>query len=271
MSSTKAVFEDLRRGVQYAKRGAAHVRQHPDLLLWGVVPSMLHTSAVMIAFRLAFWEVAGFVERLLLGASGGEAPAVVRELQLSVFSLLSTMVSVAAFAVFVVFGLLFSMLLSAPALQAMSQEVEETLDEEEGKETADGGWEWQAPMARSLLGILSWAGGQTLMLPLQLLPVFGGMLEAGLGVGWSSLLIARELMDGALARRGHTFSQQLRLMWKHRVPAGALGGVGGLTLWIPVLNIAAFPALVASATMMVRDFPEEEDPTEPEHPPPDDS
>ena len=113
-------------------------------------------------------------------------------------------------------------------------------------------------MQRSGLGLISWIVGQIAFLPLQLFPVFGGMLETTMGLGWSSLVMGRELMDGALSARGLGFGPQVRVVWSQRVSSGALGLLGSMILWIPILNVVAFPALVAGATLRVRDLTDEE-------------
>jgi CysZ protein len=232
--------------------------------------------ALVVAVRLAFWEGATWIEGFLIQMDLGifpdptehaHLPQPILDLQQSAFDFISFIGATILFAVFTLLGLLVAIFFSAPAMHAMASRVECTLD---GTPVSDlPPIAWVEPMQRSGMGLVSWILGQVVFLPLQLFPIFGGMLETTMGLGWSSLVMGRELVDGALSARGLTFPQQVRLVWSQRTTCGALGLLGSLTLWIPLVNVVAFPALVTGATLWVRDLSEEELDPQPESEPPD--
>lgn len=266
MQMVDEALRELKSGTRYAKRGAKHVAEHPSLLGWGVWPALLQFLALALAVRFAFWEGADWIEGLLMSLDLGffpdesdeisPLPNSLLELQRSAFWMITFFLSSILFVLLTLLGLLVAIFLSAPAMHAMASRVELALDDPDATDMP--ALEWGAPMQRSGMGLLSWILGQIAFLPLQLFPVFGGLLETTMGLGWSSLVMGRELMDGALSARGLSFGQQVRVVWTQRVSSGALGLIGSLTLWIPLLNVAAFPALVAGATLRVRDLTDEE-------------
>ena len=87
-----------------------------------------------------------------------------------------------------------------------------------------------------------------------MIPIFGGMAEATAGFAGSSMVMTREFMDVALFDRGLTLTQQFQLLWRHRFRVIALGGLGTVGLWTPVINILVFPSLSAAAILMAREL-----------------
>ena len=272
----KDAIAEMQSGAKFAMQGARHVSDHPALLLWGLWPATLQFVALLVAVRLSFWEGATWIEAILIQLDLGifpdptehtQLPQPILDLQQSAFNFISFIGATILFALLTLLGLLVAIFFSAPAMHAMASRVECTLDATPASELPPIAW--VEPMQRSGMGLISWVLGQIVFLPLQLFPVFGGMLETTMGLGWSSLVMGRELVDGALAARGLTFPQQVRVVWSQRTKCGALGLLGSLTLWIPLVNVVAFPSLVTGATLWVRDLSEEELNPQPKSEPPD--
>lgn len=267
-------ISEMKSGAKFAMHGARYVSEHPRLMLWGLWPASLQFLALVVAIRLAFWEGASLIEGFMIHLDLGifpdpteqaSLPEAIVSLQQSAFDLISFIGATILFALFTLLGLLVAIFFSAPAMHAMAARVEHTLDATPASELP--AIEWLGPMQRSGMGLVSWVLGQVLFLPLQLFPIFGGMLETTMGLGWSSLVMGRELADGALTARGLTFPQQVRVVWSQRTHCGALGLLGSLTLWVPLVNVFAFPALVTGATLWVRGLSEAELEPQPESEP----
>lgn len=88
------------------------------------------------------------------------------------------------------------------------------------------------------------------VLPLNLIPVVGSMMAAGLGVAIGAFFLALEYADGTLARRGFTFGEKIRLLRRHWPLAGGFGLSTSVLIWIPVLNILCIPIAVVGGTAL---------------------
>jgi uncharacterized protein involved in cysteine biosynthesis len=144
-------------------------------------------------------------------------------------------------------GLVVSQMMLAPVLHLLGRSIQRLI--RPADVTVAGNNVWSA-WGRSLASIALWFIGQLALLPLQIVPIFGGLAEMTAGFAGSSMVMTREFMDAALSGRGLSLRQQFAFLWTHRFRVITLGGLGTVGLWVPVVNIVVFPSLSAAATLL---------------------
>ena len=239
------------QGCRDGVRGLRLVRQHPSLLLWGLLPALLQTLWLMSSFWCSFVWLPEQMDALWA------SPVSTLD---ALYASVHNLISVVVFLLLLMVGLVVSQVLLAPILHIMGRSIQQRIPGHQGQplsvHTALSAWK------RSVASIALWFLGQLALLPLQIVPIFGGVAEATAGFAGSSIVMTREFMDVALAARGFTLKQQYLLLWHHRFRVITLGGLGTVALWMPLVNILAFPTMSAAAVLLADELREPEAATE---------
>lgn len=154
-------------------------------------------------------------------------------------------------------GLAVALFLAAPILERLSARVEARVRNQ--AVNASPGLRWE--ILQSLRGALYFLGAAPLVFAVSLIPLVG----PALGAFWTARVIAFQLTDAPLTRRGLAFAD--RRAWHRRWRAESMGfGVAGtITLLVPFANLLLGPALTVGGTLLVVDL-EPEPPAGPEPP-----
>jgi uncharacterized protein involved in cysteine biosynthesis len=105
-------------------------------------------------------------------------------------------------------------------------------------------------VAHSALSLVLWLGVMAPLFLLQLVPVAGSVLHFVLGTLVTSLFLAREMMDGCLSRRRMGYGHKLRVIRANGWVALGFGLVAAGMLWVPLLNFALLPMVVAGGALL---------------------
>ena len=247
-------IEDALQGGRDIAAGAAFVRKHPSLIAWGLIPAGLQTFCLLGSLWVAFsW----LPERL---SSFWNAPAPLLE---PMYQTMHQLVSLLAFLLLLIVGVIVTQLLLSPIVHQLGVSIRQRLHPDESYVASRGGL--LPAWVRSVVSIALWFVGQLMLLPLQLVPIFGGIAEITAGFAGSSLVMSREFMDVTLTQRGFALKQQFALLWGHRMRVVTLGAFGTVGLWCPGLNVLAFPVMAAAAAIVA----DELEPPDPERQPDD--
>lgn len=232
---------DKRPGtVRRAGAGAWHVLagfgfliKRPSLWPLAALPALIAVVCLAGGVLLAVYSV-DKIEHLVLPAQNRLT---------AIGFLLTITMYVGTIVAGLVLGLAVALLLSAPALEALSSRVDAMV--RGGTVDRSRGWKWEMTQAfRGTLFFLLAAPGVFL---LTLVPVVGPPLA----LLWGSYALAFQQTDSALARRGLNFAE--RRAWHRYWKLECMGfGIAGLvTLVVPFANLLVGPALAVGGTLLV--------------------
>lgn len=214
--------------------GFAYLLRHPALWPLSLLPLGLTAVCLVLGFLAGASAVIRVGPSLLPAA--GRMP--------DVAGLLLTLVLwVGGLGAGLTAGLAVALLLSAPALEKLSSEVEARV----AGRTARAATGFAQELAQSFRAALHFALLAPVVFLLGLVPVVGPLI----GAAWGARALARQHTEAPLARRGLGFAA--RRDWHRRWRAESMGfGLAGLvTLIVPFANLLLAPALAVGATMLV--------------------
>jgi uncharacterized protein involved in cysteine biosynthesis len=155
---------------------------------------------------------------------------------------------IATVAAAVVAGLALALLFSAPILDRLSLATERLVGAAAADATSSLGWE----LLQSLRAGLLFLAAAPIVWALGLVPVVGPLLE----LGWGASVLAFQLTDSPLARRGRSFSERRRWHREWRWESLGFGLAGLLVLAVPLANLLLAPGLAVGATRLVVEIEE---------------
>lgn len=220
-------------GAWHVLAGFGFLIRRPSLWPLAALPALIAVVCLAAGVMLAWYSV-GWIEDALLPAQDRLSP---------ISFLLTITMYIGTLAAGLVLGLAVALLLSAPALEALSSRVDALV--RGGTVDRSKGWKWEMTQAfRGTLYFLVAAPGVFL---LTLVPLVGPPLA----LLWGSYALAFQQTDSALARRGLNFAE--RRAWHRYWKLECMGfGLAGLvTLVVPLANFLVGPALAVGGTLLV--------------------
>lgn len=220
-------------GAWHVLAGFGFLIRRPRLWPLAILPALIAVVCLVSGVLLAIYSV-GWIENAIF-PSGNRLTTVTFLLTITLY--IGTIIAG------LVLGLAVALLLSAPALEALSSRVDAMV--RGGPVDRSRGWKWEMTQAfRGTLYFLVAAPGVFL---LTLIPVIGPPLA----LLWGSYALAFQQTDAALARRGMSFAQRRawHAFWKPESMGFGLAGL--ITLVVPFANFLIGPALAVGGTLLV--------------------
>jgi CysZ protein len=238
----------VRFGLGGPWRGFRYLLGNRELWPWIFIPVLINVVLIGGAYWGASWAAP-----LLLGAlwpmpTGGFAFTVWQTVAMGVGLLL--------FVLGVVFLYALSGIVGTPFYDYLTARVEAQVA---GLREEDFDWtqfrkDVMQSIGHSLLAFGLWL---SVMIPLAcvgLIPGLGQLLELVLGLSFTSLFLAREMMDGAMSRRRYSFRYKLRVVRSQWLVMLGFGGACAVLLWIPLANFLFMPVSVVGGTLLFLDL-----------------
>ncbi len=218
--------------LRHLPRAARAIATGPHLAIWMALPATVNASLLALALGYSWGRLASVQPpEGWLGTIGAYAWPIALALALFL-------------AIYLASGLVAS-----PFWDRLTERYEEDLS---GHPFDRRGGLWLGDLARSALhtalSFALWLTFQLVLLPLQLLPVVGGLVEITLGFGGTALFAARELLDPALTRRRVRYLDKWRTVWAHKRELFWLGAATVLLCWVPLFNFVFLPVALAAGT-----------------------
>ena len=105
-------------------------------------------------------------------------------------------------------------------------------------------------IAHSLLSAVMWIFAMVALLLLELIPLIGTLLELGASVFFTSLFLAREMLDGPTARRGWSYREKIDFVREHQAVMFGFGLGAAALFLIPLVNFVTIPICVVGGTLL---------------------
>jgi CysZ protein len=236
----------VRLGFRYFRSGVSTIALNPARWPYVFMPGLITLTVLMVAVGgsvgLFEWLVGSWFEPSP-GASGWWSAL----LWVSRWGLRVLLISVCAVGAYLVAGLI-----GVPFNDRLSNEIEaEVL----GPNDEDVAWAvWFGDLLVSLrhtaLGLALWFSCVSVLFLFNLVPGIGSALGTVGSVLVSSLLIARETMDGCMSRRRLGFRHKLRVVWANRWLCFGLGLGAWIGMWVPLMNFVVLPMAVVGGTRL---------------------
>jgi CysZ protein len=223
----------LGAGAWHVLAGFGFLIRRPRLWPLAVLPALLAVFCLVGGVMLAWYSV-GWVEDKVLPSQGRLSP---------LNFLLTITMYVGTLAAGLVLGLAVALLLSAPALEALSSRVDAMV--RGGAVDRSRGWRWE--MAQAFRGTLFFLVAAPGVFLLTLIPVIGPPLA----VLWGSYALAFQQTDAALSRRGLDFAARRDWHRYWKLESMGFGAAGLITLVVPLANFLVGPALAVGGTLLV--------------------
>ncbi len=220
-------------GAWHVLAGFGFLIRRPMLWPLAILPALIAMVCLAGGVLLAVYSV-GWIENAVFPAGN----------RLTVMGFLLTITMyVGTVIAGLVLGLAVALLLSAPALEALSSRVDAMV--RGGTVDRSRGWKWE--MAQAFRGTLYFVVAAPGVFLLTLIPVVGPPLA----ILWGSYALAFQQTDAALARRGMSFSERRawHAFWKPESMGFGLAGL--ITLVVPFANFLVGPALAVGGTLLV--------------------
>lgn len=220
-------------GAWHVLAGFGFLIRRPSLWPLAALPAMIAVVCLIGGVLLAVYSV-DWIENAVLPA---QSRLTTLGFLLTITMYIGTLVAG------LVLGLAVALLLSAPALEALSSRVDALV--RGGTVDRAKGWKWEMLQAfRGTLFFLVAAPGVFL---LTLVPVVGPPLA----MAWGSYALAFQQTDSALARRGLNFAERRAWHRYWRIECMGFGLAGLITLVVPLANFLIGPALAVGGTLLV--------------------
>ena len=224
----------LAAGAWHVPAGFAMILRHPRLWPLAALPAALAVGLMFLGAVLGVFLIPRVEAEV--GAAPGTRPVWI-ELPTSLL-LWTAIVGTGVF-----LGLGIALLLAAPALDKLSQQVEAHVRGVVPDSSHGLIWELAQALRGGAYFLLAAPG----VFLLGLIPVVGPFLS----MMWGGRAVAYQMTDPALTRRGLGFGGRWR--WHRRWLAESQGfGLAGMVgLLVPLANLLLGPALVAGGTLLV--------------------
>jgi CysZ protein len=220
-------------GAWHVLAGFGFLIRRPRLWPLALLPALIAIVCLAGGLLLAVYSV-GWMENYFLPSHG----------RLSVLSFLLTITMyVGTTAAGLVLGLAVALLLSAPALEALSSRVDAMV--RGGTVDRSKGWRWE--MAQAFRGTLYFLLAAPGVFLLTLIPMVGPVLA----LLWGSYALAFQQTDATLARRGMSFGERRKWHRYWKLESMGFGMAGLVTLVVPLANFLVGPALAVGGTLLV--------------------
>jgi CysZ protein len=221
-------------GAWHVPAGFGYLLRHPALWPLSLLPLVLTAVCLVLGVLAGASTVVRFGPSLLPAA--GRIPDVAG-------FLLTLALWVGGLGAGLTAGFVLALLLSAPAIERLSSEVEASV----AGRTTHAAVGFARELVQSFRAALYFALVAPVVFLLGLVPVVGPLA----GAVWGAHAIAHQHTEAALARRGLGF--EARREWHRRWRAESMGfGLAGLvTLIVPFANFLLAPALAVGGTLLV--------------------
>lgn len=233
------LFMRLGAGAWHVPAGFVFLLRNPPLWPLAILPAALAALCLALGLVAGYFSIPPLESLLIPG----------RDRVPDWLNLVLTLVLWAgALAAGMALGLAVALLLSAPALERLSRQVEARVRGRASDLSRGTGWE----LAQSLRGALYFLAAAPGILLLSVLPLVGPLL----GALWGAHALAFQQTEAPLARRGLDFAS--RREWHRCWKAESLGfGLAGLvTLVVPLANLLLTPVLAVGGTLLVLELEE---------------
>ena len=229
-------------------RAARFLAAHRALWSLVAIPALINIALFAVAAGVAV-TYADTVVALLWAtpAEGGVWAGLLLILWYVFYTAVIVFGLMAAYAV----TLLLSGIVASPFNDALSARAERLLTGHEAP--SSGGSAFQEAVqsvVSSATIVLLYVALMGPVLLLNLLPGVGSLAATLLGLSLGAFFLSLEFTDIALARRGYSLRQKLRLLRAHPGLAGGFGLSTSLLLWIPLLNVLCVPIAVVGGTAL---------------------
>jgi len=236
--------ERFRYGCRFPWLGLRMLASQRQLWIWAAIPAIINSILMLSAFVFVWLHVDSWAAWLWQDPETGWIGilwhAYVFVLGFACF-----------FALFVVIYVVGS-LLATPFYDRLSEEVEAQILGLRNETVT-----WQILLGdilysvwHSLLALVVWFVGLVVLFGLNAIPLAGALLEFLLNALFTSVLLAREMTDGAMSRRRLSFRHKFRIVVKGSGFFGGLGFATMMTQWIPFMNFITLPAGICGGTLM---------------------
>ncbi|MBT3218108.1 MAG: hypothetical protein HN348_03380 [Proteobacteria bacterium] len=238
------------RGFLYPFRGFAFLRQHPVLLPWVILPTLMTAAMIIIAAWATFTYTPVLLAALMAPPAGG--------ILLTLWTAIAIVLGIAIFVALAAFLYLLSGIIGAPFYDRLSERVEEVRF---GPRLAEYTW-WifavdiYYSVVHTALALAMWIAIMMLLMGLNVIPVIGSTLEIIGSTMAMALFLAREMMDGAMSRRRLSFIHKVRIVKQHGSLMGGMGLASAMFLAIPVFNLIGMPISIIGGTLLFCDLEE---------------
>jgi len=221
-------------GAWHVPAGFFFLLRHTRLWPLAALPALL--CALFLAGGLFLGVYALHDIEQIFGLNSDRLPTAV-----AVAAMLALWIATVAGAV--VAGLALALLFSAPILDRLSLATERLAGSAAAHATSSLGWELLQSLRTGLLLLAA----APIVWALGLVPLVGPLLE----LVWGALVLAFQLTEPPLARRGRNFAE--RRHWHREWRWESLGfGLGALlVLAVPFANLLLVPGLAVGATRLV--------------------
>ncbi len=227
-------------GAWHVAAGFGFLLRRPRLWPLALLPAFLTLVSLVAGLLLALYSIHWFEQVLVPGPD---------RIPVAVGFVLTLLVWFAVLSSGLVLGLAVALLLSAPALEALSRRVDAMVRGEPASLPRGLGWE----LVQSFKGTLYFLAAAPGVFLLSLVPVVGPVLAAL----WGAWALSFQETDAALTRRGLAFAA--RRAWHRTWRPESLGfGLAGLVaLLVPFANLLVTPALAVGGTLLVLELEDE--------------
>ena len=223
----------LAAGAWHVLAGFGFLARRPALWPLALLPAAIAIVCLGGGLLLAVYSV-GWLENYFIPSND----------RLSVWSFLLTITMyIGTIAAGLVLGLAVALLLSAPALEALSARVDAMV--RGGVVDRSRGWRWE--MAQAFRGAFYFLLAAPGVFLLSIIPMIGPPLA----LLWGSYALALQQTDAALGRRGLSFAERRKWHAYWKLESMGFGAAGLITLVVPLANFLVGPALAVGGTLLV--------------------
>lgn len=238
----------FRYGLRGPWRGFRYLLKNRELWPWIFIPVLINVGLIVTAFLGATWSAPIVLAELWPMPAGGFA--------FTVWQTVSMVVGLVLFVLGVVFLYALSGIVGTPFYDYLTAQVEAQVAGivEEAFDWSRFRKDVMQSIGHSLLAFGLWLAVMLPLVCIGLIPGLGQLLELVLGLSFTSLFLAREMMDGAMSRRRYSFRYKLRIIRSQLMVMLGFGAACAVLLWIPLLNFLFMPVSVVGGTLVFLDL-----------------
>lgn len=222
---------------------------NPPLWVWAVLPALINLMIFAVVATLMLFNAGTILEWFW---ARPEVEIWYQWALLAVWYVVFAVVLVGALVVSYYLVLLISGAVASPFKKKLSEKTEQVL-----RGTVDDARDGESPFAGvgraiivSVAHLLVYVTGLALLLPLYLVPGFGGLAFSALAACWSAVFLAVEYSEDTLDRRGLSLRDKFASLRRDWHLSGGMGAGTAILLAIPVVNLLAMPVAVVAGTVL---------------------